>query len=347
VNPPDDRGQPFTPEPPFRWDVKKREQLGSLLDGWSPDISDTNVSELIVCCARVIALSDDGELFFVGRSPDNLFDLLSGVFAGTSWEERIRQLPVSLKWDGDVSAQAHLRAPLRRYLTSLELSPEQINSRSRPTVLVDIVAEGRTYGELVRTWQSWAKEAGVSWAQMRRKLRLIGLTQRSKTSPKTWRWHQHVAWPTMLPTRSIKNVSVDGVVWNRLAESPKATNSFTPYVWFNPPRAEPSRHPYTIQGLREAAYWYESGYSATIRERIAAEMTRTPCVRSPWLRALAHELRAHPGESQGFALVPDDAAPFVRLKREARRAMLLRSVVRRNLAASLARARALRNSASR
>src|SRR5688572_1556132 len=84
-------------EPPFRWDVRKREQLGGLLDGWTPTVRQEFVSELMRVCARVIAFCGDGDLVFVGRSPDPLFDFLSGAFAGTTWEGRLRQLPVSLR----------------------------------------------------------------------------------------------------------------------------------------------------------------------------------------------------------------------------------------------------------
>lgn len=132
-----------TPEPPFRWDVSKREQLGGPPLGRVPTISDERLSAVMTCCARVVAFCADGDLFFVGRSPDNLFDLLSGVIAETSWERRLRPLPVSLNWGEEVAARAPVRAALRRYLAGLELSTVQINGRERPSTLVDTAAERR------------------------------------------------------------------------------------------------------------------------------------------------------------------------------------------------------------
>jgi hypothetical protein len=40
--------------------------------------------ELARCCARVLAFAGDSDLVFVGRSPESLFDLLSGFLEGTS-----------------------------------------------------------------------------------------------------------------------------------------------------------------------------------------------------------------------------------------------------------------------
>jgi hypothetical protein len=242
-----------------------------------------------------VASSADGDLFFVGRSPDSLFDVLSGIFAGTSWEERLRLLPVSLRWNSAPGSLPIPRQALRRYLASLELSPEQIRSRPRPTALVDMVATGRTFGELVTTWQVWSQELNIPWIQVRRKLRLIGITERAKTSPKTWRWQQHVTWAALLAPGSIKNVSVPWWFWDQLNDRPKASRTFPPEAWANPDLSRPPRHWRSIDGLRDAVCCYQTGRTAAARERFVAELLRGPSVRSAWLRALAHELRSRPG----------------------------------------------------
>jgi hypothetical protein len=131
--------------------VRKREQLGQLLAGWQPTLTDDFIAELLLCSARVVALSRDGDLFFIGRSPDSLFDVLSGILAGTTWEERLRPLPVSLRWEG-WGRRTGPRHALQRYLASMGLAPPQLVGRPRPAVLVDIVSRGLTFGELVRTW---------------------------------------------------------------------------------------------------------------------------------------------------------------------------------------------------
>jgi hypothetical protein len=76
---------------PFRWDLAGQARLGSLLDDVpAPDL--WFLDELVACAARVLALSADGDLHFVGRSMDSMYDLLSGALRETSWNERLSVL---------------------------------------------------------------------------------------------------------------------------------------------------------------------------------------------------------------------------------------------------------------
>src|SRR5258708_10881845 len=123
---------PVSPEPnrPFRWDLVRRDRLGSALD---PSLRPAlhYLDELIECAGRVLARSDDGDLYFVGRSADSVFDLLSGALAGTAWQDRPHRLPLSLTHyppklaPGDVTQ-------LRTNLTGEGLSPYELARRRRP-----------------------------------------------------------------------------------------------------------------------------------------------------------------------------------------------------------------------
>lgn len=297
------------PSPPFRWDVTKRHQLGRLIAGWQPNIKEEFLSELLLCSARVLAFSDDGELHFVGRSLDSLFDLLSGLLARTSWENRLHLLPVSLRFDREAMRESLTVQMLRGYLDSLWLAPRQVASRERPAVLVDIVSTGQTFGELIGTWHTWASEAGLPWEQVRAKIRLIGITQRSKTSPNTHRWQQHVPWASLLRPRAIKNVSVPPWFWEELTERPKITRSFRPKAWTDPGNAHPSRDVEALDGLREALFFYETGRMAETRERFAALLADTPGMSASWFRSLLHELRSSRLDGPSFRVMVDDAPP--------------------------------------
>jgi hypothetical protein len=290
--------------------VSKREHLGRLLAGWQPSFTPEFLLELLSCTARVVAFSANGDLYFVGRSPDSLFDFLSGVFASTSWEDRVRPLPVSLRWGKDPVRRTPAERTLRRYLAGLELAPRQIVGRERPTVLVDAVVTGRTFGELVTTWHAWATEVGIPWEQVRSKLRLIGITERTKTSPKTWRWQQHVPWAVLLPPRSIKNVSVPDWFCEVLASRPKASRSFPPEAWADPTITLPSRNAETLAGLREAVFFYETGRAAGTRQLFAGELARAPGMQAAWLRSLVRELRSKHWDATEYTVVPDDSLPI-------------------------------------
>ncbi|MBK8716163.1 MAG: hypothetical protein IPN32_15615 [Deltaproteobacteria bacterium] len=108
---------------PFRWDVRHREQLGTLLP--SPSRLPDHMDELRLASARIVARAGDAELVFVGRSLENVFDYLGAVLAGTSWSERPRLLSISL-WsttvadlsaeqiDGFATTHARSASPRRR-----------------------------------------------------------------------------------------------------------------------------------------------------------------------------------------------------------------------------------------
>lgn len=72
------------PEAPFRWDPSRRAQLGTLLRGEPAEQYPEFLDDLRECCARVLALADDGRLVFVERSPESIHDYLGGALADTS-----------------------------------------------------------------------------------------------------------------------------------------------------------------------------------------------------------------------------------------------------------------------
>jgi hypothetical protein len=65
-------------EIPFRWDLTHRNHLGSLVDGEPAESYAAFLDHLLPCCSRVLAFGGDSDLIFVGRSPESIFDHLSG-----------------------------------------------------------------------------------------------------------------------------------------------------------------------------------------------------------------------------------------------------------------------------
>ena len=141
-----DRQEPSDePNLPFRWDLARREQLGRLVEGRDGHQSD--LTGLEECAAKVLARSDDADMWFVGRSADSVFDYLSGALLGTSYADRLHLLPFSLRWGrGDLTAYQVKR--FRINLRSLGLDPDRLARRRRPVAFVDLVDRGGTYGNL-------------------------------------------------------------------------------------------------------------------------------------------------------------------------------------------------------
>ena len=88
------------------------------------------------------------------------------------------------------------------------LAPSALARQRRPVAFVDLVYAGRTYENLFRQIRDWVSSESAPWEAVRSRLRFIGITEREKTSPNTWRWQQHAQWTAELPPRCITNVSM-------------------------------------------------------------------------------------------------------------------------------------------
>jgi hypothetical protein len=276
---------------PFRWDVSRREQLGTLPDLELPELPENFFLELLRTCARVLAFAGDSDLVFLGRSPEPLFDFLSGALRDTSWSERLTLLNLALRDHRGAAARAS-RA-IEPYFVELELDPTRLMHRPRPVALVDVVASGGSFEDLIVLLHRWCGRDGIEWSAVARKIRIVGLTWRRKTSPNTWRWQQQAEWARLLPRGAIKNVSVKGDVNSYLADNmPKVTASFPPTRWEVASIAEPLRTEAARAGLALARRLYLSGCDADGRRLFASELARTPGFREPWLRSLALEIKS-------------------------------------------------------
>jgi hypothetical protein len=197
----------------------------------SPGFPDL-VPHLRNCAARVLALSDNSHLVFLGRSPESVFDYLSGVLHDTSWADRLILLNISLKGSDAIRPSS---APFNRFCelwTAARLDPRSIVSAERPTALVDLVYEGETFGQIVGLLEHWAGKTGIDWKIVQNRLRFVGITKQRRTSPKTWRWQQQLAWARTFRPRALRSVSINEWLWTYLGDQQaKVTDSFPPARW--------------------------------------------------------------------------------------------------------------------
>ncbi|MET9311363.1 hypothetical protein ABZX12_06030 [Kribbella sp. NPDC003505] len=278
------------PTRPFRWDLIRPDNLGSLLD----DVQTWELfflEDLVRCAARVLGQCGDGDLYFVGRSVDSLFDLLSGALAGTGWSSRLHPLPLSLfGGDGKGFTDTELRQ-LRTNLAADGLAPADL-MRGRPTVFVDLVHEGSTFGNLYGVLRRWIDDEHAQWDVIRRQLRFVGITTRTKTSPNTWRWQQHADFAAELPASAIRNVSLDARLWSYFGNyQHKTAGSFRRTRWTAPEAADPRRDERTRIALAEAVRVVAAGRSPEVRRMLAELLSREPAIRERWLRDLQVSLR--------------------------------------------------------
>lgn len=222
---------------PFRWDLSKREQIGS----WTKDVSkrpkldDWLLNVIRKTAADILATSEGADLAFIGRTPETFFDYLSGSFHALSEAPNLHLLQFSMRWPGKGGVKAidpHTLEGLSEYFHHEGVHPEQIAKGSAPLAMVDFIAYGGTMKTLCEILHRMALEAGTDWNAVQRRLMIIGLLPEGKTSPKTWRWQQHQDWLTLIPDTIIRNVSVHaGFILDLANRQDKVTPSFTQNRW--------------------------------------------------------------------------------------------------------------------
>ncbi|MFI6576558.1 hypothetical protein ACIBFB_12200 [Nocardiopsis sp. NPDC050513] len=275
---------------PFRWNVARGDRLGSLLDGIGHE--HPYLPWMTECAAKVLARSSDGDLYFVGRSADSVFDLLSGALTGTPYESRLNLLPLSLYGLDGTGLTREERAQLRVNLTASGLSPRELAARRRPVVFADLVLHGSTFTNLHHHLLDWIDDERAAWNVIRTKIRYVGITMREKTSPNTWRWQQHEDWVEDLPGRAVHNVSIEPGLWQYLGNhQPKTAHSFRRTRWADPEVTVPRHDEEARRGLAQAVALYQHGRTREVREEIHEVLTGEPTFREPWLRGIARALR--------------------------------------------------------
>jgi hypothetical protein len=164
--------------------------------------------------------------------------------------------------------------------------------RGRPTVFVDLVYQGSTFENLYAVLRDWIEDEGAQWDVIRRQLRFVGITWRTKTSPNTWRWQQHADFAGELPASAIRNVSLDGWLWSYFGDDqPKTAGSFRRTRWADADVAEPPRSETARKALAEAVALVAAGKTSEVRRELAAELARQPGMSERWLRDLQVSLR--------------------------------------------------------
>jgi hypothetical protein len=249
----------------FRWNIGKREQLGGLLQPL--ELPHRVWQETFLgSVAKVVMASQNHDLVFVGRSLENMFDFLSGVFLETSWASRCSLLPVSLRNDPKKQNTPEFQKKLRSILEDAGVSTRKILNRTTGIAFVDVVASGDTFGFLTKTLLEWATEESFGQRAVLQKLRFVGVLWQKHTSPNTWRWQQHSAWVKQHRMRAIQNVSLEYPVWYEFANiDHKVTPPNTLLREFSGINREETR----LLALTRARQLYELGATKLVRREFA------------------------------------------------------------------------------
>ncbi len=281
---------------PFRWNIQKREQLGTLIEDVQKPVrlTDDFLDDLRDVCARVLAFSDGADLAFIGRSPENLFDYLSGIFADIDERPRLHLVQFSLRYveDGvDQLPPAQLNG-LAKYFEAEGIDPAAIAVSRAPLALVDFIAYGGTMKNLVSVLKWQADQLGTDWNAVQRRLKIIGLTTRTKNSPNTWRWHQNQDWLDLAPDMEIANVSAGGGFTFGIANSyTKVTKSHHKGRWADAHQQSHRPSEEQVRALDFAARLYDLGREKTERRALARKIAATDRMKLTSIRQLVLNLK--------------------------------------------------------
>lgn len=267
-------------DPIFRWDLARRAQLGRLLDGLEPDpLPRDELEATRSLAARVLGASAGGDLWFIGRSLEPVFDYLSGLFTGVAGAPGLSLVNVSLF--GRTGDSASLRAELRRN----GLHPLALYRSPRPQVLCDVIYSGGTMETLVNELAAWSADTVQDANAVLRQLRILGVLQRTKPSPNTERWSQEAAWLRRFPTVRVENLSIDRSWWSEIADrQPKVSLWNPPQRWGAQVRAEVQRNPGRLVALGKAVALFDAARERAERRLFRTELSRTRAVRERWGR---------------------------------------------------------------
>ena len=228
-------------------------------------------------------------LYFIGRTPENFFDYLSGIFDDIDEKSSINLAQFSMRGDGNAGLNAissQKTSALFEYFKSIKLDAASIANAPRPVALIDYVALGGTFRNLVNLLHLQAKQDRVDWNAVQRRLILIGVRMRTKNSPNTWRWQQNQNWLGLIPDATIKNVSADPDFIHYLANhQPKVTFSFHMRRWGNSRQAYPKSLE-QAKALAFALALYDHGRSKSERQAFAARLSQHTQMKYPNVRKL-------------------------------------------------------------
>lgn len=191
---------------PFRWDLSRREQLGRLVVPTPPRPDPALLANIRLCSARILARAGDSTLAFIGRSPESLFDYLSGILGPTEWRDRASLVNLSIARIDERGGRPGQRELdlVREQLRQAGLDPTDLLRHPRPVALLDLVSSGRTLGNLVTLLGAWAESMGTAPEAVYRRIRVVGITVQGKNSPNAWRWQQQVKWAGLFRPTALK-----------------------------------------------------------------------------------------------------------------------------------------------
>lgn len=248
--------------------------------------------QLLEACAEVLARSGGAAVVFLGRSPENLYDLLSALFSATRRAPQMLLLPFSFR-DGTSGITGSLSRSaldgIAAHLQQAGLDPGGILARPGGVVFVDCVCWGTTFGNLDELLSRLAIRSGLDTELVASRVRYLGLTKAS-LGWTHWRDDEESRGARFFREGRAAVVPVASRLWRHLADlAPKTMDSYTLEQWGQVPRL-PALDERCAEAVRLAAELRRFGGSRDVRRGFAGMLTRRAGSERPWLRSVVVSL---------------------------------------------------------
>jgi len=278
---------------PFRWNLHKEEQLGSLIKGETESIPAAFTQEIKETAARLLAFSNNADLVFVGRSAEDLYDYLSGALSNTSYQDKLHHLNISNRFEAiqDIRKdKPHAYQALKEHAKAVGIAPSDLLKQQKKLCFVDLVASGGTFEQLYEFLMLWSKEEKLDTNAIKSKLQFLGISYRTKNSPNTWRWQQKANWIKKHKITNTKNVSISGELWHYLGNwQIKVSNTNPPDSWGKEEILLAPRENDKLIALRRAYDLYQKGKNKKLE--FSSYLAKETSMTETWFRSLVTELR--------------------------------------------------------
>lgn len=250
--------------------------------------------QLLETCADVLAQAEGRTMVFLGRSPENLYDLLRALLRGARRAPRLVMFPFSFRVGTAGTATRLARAGglaierIARHLDEARLGPAAIANHPSGVLFVDCVAFGTTFGNLDEMLRLVAERRGADPQLMLDNVRYVGLTKAS-LGWTYWRKDEESQGARFFAEGRASVVPISTRLWCHLAgDTPKTTDSYTPERWAEPPRLSPLDED-RAEAIRLATELRLFGGQRDVRRAFAGMLGRRAHDR-PWLGSLIASL---------------------------------------------------------
>lgn len=302
----------------FRWNIKRSEQLpreevefiNKLPSGyWFFNKNEINYihadskntiyvypefeEELIQTIAQILSNIRNGEMFFIGRSPEHIYDFLSGALEHIPvYHNKLHLVNISIRraydntgYDGLEEKQ---KIAICQYLSKSGLHPKNIIQRKQRTCLIDFVHSGWTFDNLTNFLEKWCIEEKLSVKDMKMKIEFIIIEDETKEGKFIYnKYVNEHGWGR----NSLHRIYVKKRFWKACGDDlPKVTNSYTTNIWGEELEVDHSLD--RLIGIQFAKKMYELGKSLKGRKMLAKEMSKIGyAMRYTWYRSLVGAIR--------------------------------------------------------